>query len=86
MPPGAPVPARGDLVGEVIRGGDAAPLPGALAVEVELEFGVTEREHHNSSRSVVLAVLDSSREGAGAAWGRSPIFAARVPQLRVLGE
>jgi hypothetical protein len=79
-------PGRRGLVREVVGGGRALPLGGTLVVQIELELGVVELEHLYSSRSVVLAVLDSSREGGGCAWGRCLIFGPGPPQLRVLGE
>jgi hypothetical protein len=81
-----PVPAGTGLVGQVVGGGGPAPLAGPLVVQFELEFGVAVLEHGHSSRSVVVAVLDSSREGPRHAWGRSPIFGPGPPQLRVLGD
>jgi hypothetical protein len=77
---------RGGLDGEVVGGGLTLPLGGALAVQVEQELGVVGLEHHNSSRSVVLADFDSSREGGTHAWGRCLISGSGVPYMRVLGE
>ncbi|GID93501.1 hypothetical protein Adi01nite_29130 [Amorphoplanes digitatis] len=62
------------------------PLGGALVVQVEQVLGVVGLEHGNSSRSVVLAVIDSSREGGAPAWGRCLISGPGVPYVRVLGE
>jgi hypothetical protein len=79
-------PGRGGLVREVVGRGRALPLGGTLVVQIELELGVGVLEHLHSSRSVVGAVLDSSREGGCRAWGRCLIFGLRPPQLRVLGD